>query len=187
MKLSYLPNIVTGFRILLLVPFMYTLLHGQYVATFYIFVIAGFSDGLDGWLARRFNWQSRLGGFMDPLSDKLFVSISYLTLGWLHQIPWWLVYIVLTRDVVIVCAVGLWQCLVGPVEFKPTFLSKTNTVLQGFVIFTALFQMAYFAIPVWLFNSLLIVITSTTCASLLHYLYLACDAYRQIKKKTNAY
>jgi cardiolipin synthase len=173
MKLNYIPNIVTLLRMLLLAPFLFTLLDLQYKLAFYIFVIAGLSDGVDGWLARRFHWETKLGAMLDPLSDKLFVAASYITMGYLDKIPWWLVSIVLIRDVIIITGVACWEWLIGPLDFNPTFFSKTNTVLQGIVIFVALFQMAYMPVPVWFFNSLLGLITLTTCASLIDYIRIA--------------
>ncbi len=171
MKLRHLPNILTSFRLLLLCPFLITLLNGHYQTTFYIFIIAGFTDGLDGWFARHYQWQSQLGGLLDPLADKLFVAASYITLAYLKQLPWWLVFIVLTRDVIIMSAIAIWEALWGHPEFNPSFLSKSNTVLQGFVIFIALFQLAYFPVPSWFFNGLIGVITVTTLSSFLNYAF----------------
>ncbi len=182
MKLHHIPNIITFFRLMLLGPCIYGLLNEQYVTAFYLFFLAGLSDGLDGWVARRYQWQSQLGGFLDPLSDKLFVSLSYITLGHLGQVPWWLVFIVLFRDVFIVSAVAAWQYMFGHVEFNPTFLSKTNTVLQGLVIFIAIFQLAFHPVATWLFQGLIATITITTLATLVQYSYLAYLAYQEKKR-----
>lgn len=181
MMLHHIPNIITGIRLLLLIPFMYGLLYEHYQASFYIFFFAGLSDGLDGYIARRFNWQSKLGGMLDPISDKLFVSCSYITLGYLAQIPWWLVILVLSRDVIIIGGVSFYQYLCGPVDFHSTLLSKTNTVLQGCVVFSAVFQMGFTPLPVWLYQGLLIITATTTSLSCLHYIYLGCSmAYRKL-------
>ena len=183
MKFHHIPNIVTLFRMLLLIPFMYTLLTGDYQIAFYIFFFAGLTDGLDGWLARRYNWQTQLGGMLDPLSDKLFVSCSYLSLGYLEQIPWWLVTLVLGRDIIIMGGVSLYQFICGPVDFYSTVLSKTNTVLQGLVVFGCVFQLGFTPLPVWLFQGLIIVTALTTTASCLHYIYLGSSmAYKKLKK-----
>ena len=181
MKLHHIPNIITFIRILLLIPFMHGLLNEQYQLAFYIFFFAGFSDGLDGYLARRYQWQSQLGGMLDPISDKLFVSCSYLTLGYLDQLPWWLVVLVLSRDVIIVGGVSLYQYLCGPVDFHSTMLSKTNTVLQGFVVFSTVFQMGFMMLPVWLYQGLIAVTTFTAAASCLHYIFLGSTmAYKKL-------
>lgn len=179
MRLRYLPNIITLTRIVLIVPFLMSLHDMQYKLTFYIFFVAGLTDGVDGWLARHFHWESKLGAMLDPLSDKLFVAVSYITLGYLNELPWWLVCIVLTRDIIIVSGVGIWEFFIGELEFSPTFFSKTNTVLQGVVIIVVLFQMAYMPVPTWFFYSLIGLITLTTLASLLDYIRIAVELRRK--------
>lgn len=184
MKLRYIPNLITITRLILLLPFLYTMLNDNYQAAFYIFFFAGFSDGLDGYLARRFQWQSQLGGFLDPLSDKLFVSCTYITLGYLNQLPWWLVGMVLGRDVIIMLGVKAYQYLCDEVIFHSTMLSKTNTVLQGFVVFAALFQMAFTPLPLWLFQTLIMITATTTALSCLHYIWLGSSmTYQNYKNK----
>ncbi len=184
MKLRHLPNIITFARLMLLIPFVYTLLNEYYQSAFYTFFFAGLSDGLDGWLARRYKWQSKLGGMMDPISDKLFVSCSYLSLGYLGAVPWWLVALVLGRDLIIVGGVSLYQFICGPIAFYSTMLSKTNTVLQGFVVFTAVFQLGFVPLPVWLFQGLILITAITTAASCLHYVYLGSYmVYQKLHKK----
>jgi cardiolipin synthase len=184
MKLRHIPNIITLTRLILLLPFLYTLLNNHYQIAFYIFFFAGFSDGLDGYLARRYNWQSQLGGFLDPLSDKLFVSCSYITLGYLNQIPWWLVCIVLGRDVIIMIGVKLYEYLCGSFTFHSTMLSKTNTVLQGCVVFAAVFQMGFMPLPQLLYQGLILVTTITTMISGCHYIWLGSNmTYQKFKNK----
>ncbi len=184
MKARHIPNIITITRLLFLIPFLYTLLNEYYQTSFIIFFFAGFTDGLDGFLARRYHWESKLGRLLDPLSDKLFMSSSYLTLGYLGQIPWWLIFFVLGRDIIILGGVSLYQRLCGPIEFHSTMLSKTNTVLQGFVVFTAVFQMGFIALPYWLFQSLIVVTTLTTAASFAHYIWLGFSmTYYKFKDK----
>lgn len=173
MKLRHLPNLMSFFRLLLIAPFISALVHKHYEVAFYIFVIAGFTDGLDGYLARRFKWQSHIGSLLDPLADKLMVATCYISLALMAKIPWWLTAIVLTRDIVIVSGVAAWEYCIGPIDLSPTFLSKTNTVLQGLIVFVVLFELSYFPFSHWLFYSLLVVITVTTLASFVHYLWLA--------------
>lgn len=172
MKLRHIPNMMSFLRLLLIAPFIVALNRHQYVWAFYIFVVAGATDGLDGYLARRYQWQSHLGGLIDPLADKLMVATCYICLGLMHKIPWWLVAIVLTRDIIIVSAVALWEWLVAPVVINPTFLSKTNTVLQGLIVFVVLFELAYFPFSHTLYYVLLLTITVTTLASFVHYLWI---------------
>ena len=83
MKARDIPNIITALRFLLVPPVVILLLQERFTAALIVFGVAGLSDGLDGFLARRFDWRSRLGGIMDPLADKLLVVSSFVTLGWL--------------------------------------------------------------------------------------------------------
>ena len=172
MKARHIPNIITIARLILLLPFLYTLFNEYYKTCFIIFFFAGFTDGLDGFLARRYHWESKLGSILDPLSDKLFVACSYLSLGYLNQIPWWLVLAVLGRDIIIMGGVSLYQHICGSVNFHSTMLSKTNTVLQGCVVFAAVFQLGFTKLPTLVFQSLIVVTTLTTAASCGHYIWL---------------
>lgn len=180
MKLRYIPNIITITRMILLIPFLHSLLNEQYKLAFYLFFFAGLTDGLDGWIARHFNWQSQIGGMLDPISDKLFVSSSFITLGLLEQLPWWVVFLVLIRDAIIIAGVSAYRYFIGPLVFHSTRLSKWNTVLQGMVIFISIYQLAFTALPTAVFWSLVYGMSATTLASCLHYIWLGTTmAYRQ--------
>jgi cardiolipin synthase len=100
--LRWIPNAISILRILLILPILELILRGQYNVALLLFVIAGFSDGVDGYLAVRFNWQSRLGGLLDPVADKLLVAGMFITLAYTGLIPVWLAAIVIGRDVIIV-------------------------------------------------------------------------------------
>ena len=99
MKPSDIPNLITVFRFLLVPPLVWLLLNDRFGAALVVFGVAGFSDGLDGFLAKRFHWTSRIGALLDPLADKLLLIASFVTLGWLGWIPVWLVVLVCLRDV----------------------------------------------------------------------------------------
>ena len=114
-----LPNIISTLRIFLVVPTVYFLLHDQYSYALLLFVIAGLSDGLDGFLARRYGWTTRLGSFLDPLGDKLLMTATYFVLGWLGDLPVWLVAVVIGRDVVIVLGALAYRLLVQDISMKP--------------------------------------------------------------------
>lgn len=187
MKARHLPNIITSLRLVLIAPFLHALFNDNYQIAFYLFIIAGLSDGIDGWLARSFHWQSHLGGLLDPLADKLFVACSYFSLAYLNQLPWWLVILVFSRDVVISIGVLLWQKLFGHIEFKPTYLSKFNTVIQGLVVLMVLYQLSFMPIPSWLVSLMLVIITTTTSASFIQYVWVwGRKAYHRLKQRTNA-
>jgi cardiolipin synthase len=95
-----------------------------------LFAFAGFSDGLDGYLAKRFDWHTRLGALLDPVADKLLVAGTFITLAYTQDIPVWLASVVILRDVIIVAGAMAYNFFVRPVEGEPTRVSKLNTALQ---------------------------------------------------------
>ncbi|MDJ0709767.1 MAG: CDP-alcohol phosphatidyltransferase family protein [Woeseiaceae bacterium] len=136
MSLSWIPNAISLLRIVLIVPILWMIATGEFGWALALFFVAGFSDGLDGFLAVRFGWQSRLGGLLDPAADKLLITGMFVTLAWIGEIPTWLAAIVILRDVVIVAGALAYNYLVKPVPGEPTRISKLNTALQMlFVLF----------------------------------------------------
>lgn len=130
-----LPNLISALRIVLVVPLLATILLGRYEAALTIAVVAGASDGVDGYLARRFRWQSRLGSILDPVADKLMLVGCMVALGWLGEVPRWLVVLVVARDAVIVLGALAWHRILHNFEARPSWLSKVTTVAQiGFVL-----------------------------------------------------
>ena len=125
-----IPNSITIARILLVPLTVWLLISSAYDAAFLVFVAAGVSDGVDGYIARRTKTQSALGAYLDPLADKALMVSSYATLGMIKAIPAWLVLLVITRDVLIVGGVLLAWLLDQPLRIKPLLLSKLNTVVQ---------------------------------------------------------
>jgi cardiolipin synthase (CMP-forming) len=109
---------------------VWALITGQYVLAFTIFIAAGVSDGVDGFLARRLQIKTELGAYLDPLADKALLVSIYMVLATLELIPTWLAIAVVTRDILIVAAVILSRLLEKPVEMKPLMISKANTVAQ---------------------------------------------------------
>jgi len=125
-----LPNFITLGRVIS-VPFVFwLLLSGEAKGAFLLFVVAGISDAVDGFLAKRFNWQTQLGAYLDPLADKMLIVSIYIALGAREQIPLWLVIAVVSRDVAILAAVMLSWLLDHPVVIKPLLVSKLNTAAQ---------------------------------------------------------
>ena len=136
MSLSWLPNAISILRIALVPPILVLILRGEYGWALALFWFAGFSDGLDGYLAVRFNWTTRLGGLLDPAADKFLITGLFVTLAVTGDIPVWLAAIVILRDVVIVLGALAYNYLVKPVPGEPTRISKLNTALQMiFVLF----------------------------------------------------
>ncbi len=172
MMLKYIPNALTLFRLLLIVPFLVLLSRQEYVNAFYLFLIAGFTDGLDGWLARYFAWQSSLGSFIDPLADKLLVASSFISLAFIGKLPWWLVVLVFLRDLTISLGVVAWYYLVQhKLDFKPTSLSKINTSLQLALVTFCLFELAFFEFIPYLATSLILFTAVTTAISYIDYVF----------------
>lgn len=125
-----LPNLISLMRLLLVPLTVWLILSDAYGWAFTTFLVAGISDGIDGFLARRFDWRTRLGAYLDPLADKALVVSVFVTLGLLKVIPAWLVITVVSRDVLIVGAVLLSRFLDRPVRVAPLMVSKVNTVAQ---------------------------------------------------------
>jgi len=113
------------------VPVIFWLLiNGHSRIAFFVFLGAGVSDAVDGYLAKRFNWQSELGSYLDPLADKLLIVSIYIALAVSGKIPLWLVIAVVSRDILILLAVLLSWLLDQPVRIKPLTVSKVNTAAQ---------------------------------------------------------
>ena len=130
MSLSWLPNAISLLRIALVVPILSFILDDKFVWALALIWLAAFSDGIDGYLASRFNWHSRLGALLDPVADKLLVAGTFITLAITQHIPVWLAVICILRDVIIVCGAIAYHYIVGPVHGEPTRISKLNTALQ---------------------------------------------------------
>ena len=100
--------------------------------------VCAVSDGLDGWLAKRFNWTSHLGKILDPLADKLLLVSLFLTATWINLVPWWLTAVVVARDVMIGSGAVVYRFWFGPLHGRPTILSKINTGMQLAVALAAI-------------------------------------------------
>lgn len=136
--MRHIPNIICVLRILLTWPTVQALAAGQYGLTLLLFAVAAVSDGLDGFLAKRYNWTSRLGRFLDPLADKLLLVSMFVAASWLALVPWWLAAAAIARDVVIGAGALLYRLWFGPLHGRPTIISKINTALQIFVLLLAI-------------------------------------------------
>ena len=131
-----IPNIITLIRIILVPVIVWAIASGQMKIAFGIFVIAGVSDAVDGFLAKRFNMASELGALLDPLADKALLVSIYVALGIWGAFPRWIVILVVSRDIMIVGAVIISWLFGKPIPMKPLMVSKLNTVAQ--VAFAAL-------------------------------------------------
>ena len=131
-----IPNIITLGRILLVPVIVWAIASNQMAIAFAIFIIAGVSDAVDGFLAKRFNMASELGALLDPLADKALLVSIYIALGTWGAVPRWIVILVVSRDLMIVAAVIVSWLVDKPIPMKPLMVSKLNTVAQ--VAFAAL-------------------------------------------------
>jgi cardiolipin synthase (CMP-forming) len=126
----HLPNLICLIRIALIWPIATALAASEYRPALLLFAVAAVSDGLDGYLAKRFRWTSELGKILDPLADKLLLVTVFVEAAWLGLIPWWLSAAVVARD----CMIGLgaltFRLWFGPLRGRPTILSKINTAVQ---------------------------------------------------------
>ena len=133
-----LPNLITLARLLSVPLTVWLIFDGQYGAAFWVFVGAGLSDALDGYIAKRFDRRTRLGAMLDPAADKAMLVGVYVTLGLAGHLPLWLVGLVVLRDVCIIVGFFLIQMTAGPKPLGPTQLGKINTLVQialvGFVL-----------------------------------------------------
>jgi cardiolipin synthase len=131
-----LPNLITIGRILLVPVVVWAIGSHQMQIAFLIFLIAGVSDAVDGFLAKRLGMTSDLGAHLDPLADKVLIVSIYVALGITADVPRWIVILVVSRDILIVGGVMLAWFLGKPMRVKPVLVSKLNTVAQ--IVFACL-------------------------------------------------
>ncbi len=139
---SQIPNAITIARMVMALPLLWLLMMGEYSPAFWLALVAGGSDALDGLIAKRFGWQSTLGGILDPIADKLLLSVCFFGLWWSGNLPSWLVAVVLFRDLVILMGAFAWWRLIGTFKPAPTGISKVTTLLQIVLIALMLAHLA---------------------------------------------
>lgn len=138
-----LPNLLTVLRFVLVPVVIWAIATGHYRAAFAVFVIAGLTDGVDGFIAKKWAMASKLGAYLDPLADKVLLVSIFVALGVVGQIPIWLVLVVVARDLLIVAAVVLSSLMGRTVPIRPLFVSKINTVAQILLVALVLADMAF--------------------------------------------
>lgn len=138
-----IPNMITIMRFVLVPAVVLAMLQERWDWAFAGFLIAGISDGVDGFIARHFNQFSRLGAYLDPMADKLLLVSVFVVLGFSGELPLWLVVTMVSRDALIVCAVLLSTIMAHPVEMKPLLVSKANTAIQIVLAAVVLGELAF--------------------------------------------
>jgi cardiolipin synthase len=149
-----IPNIITLMRFFLVPAVVFAMLSDRMGWAFAGFLIAGISDGVDGFIARQFNQRSKLGAYLDPVADKLLLVSVFVVLGFMGGLPLWLVVAAVSRDALIVGAVLISSLMGHPVDIRPVFVSKANTavqiVLAAWVLAESAFAMAFGPVRTWL-------------------------------------
>jgi cardiolipin synthase len=160
-----IPNLITLLRIVLAILIVRLLWQHQYDTALVLFIIAGLSDGLDGFLAKYYGWTSELGGMLDPLADKLLLMGSILMLGWQGDLPAWLVGLAVFRDVLIVSMAIAYHFLIEPFKAEPLLISKLNTLLQLLLVLLVISDAGLLDLPDELLTLLIYLTGLTTFAS----------------------
>lgn len=137
-----LPNLITVARFIMVPLVILAMINGEMLTAFVLFLLAGVSDGLDGFIARNFNQRSELGAWLDPVADKFLLVSVFVVLGWLGVLPSWLVIFAVSRDALIVGAVVLSSLMKNPVEMRPLLISKANTMAQIILLILVLADLA---------------------------------------------
>jgi len=131
MRWNWLPNAICVVRLLLVAPVVAMLLDERYLAALALILFAGFSDALDGFLARAFDWRTRLGSLLDPAADKLLIFSVFVTLSYQGLVPVFVTVVVVMRDVVIVAGAALYQWLIAPLAGDPTIIEPAGKRAPG--------------------------------------------------------
>ncbi|WP_044873838.1 CDP-diacylglycerol--glycerol-3-phosphate 3-phosphatidyltransferase [Pseudomonas sp. LFM046] len=166
-----LPNLLTLLRLALVLPIAGLLLSDRHAQALVLFAVAGCSDALDGFLARRFGWTSRFGSLFDPLADKLLLVTSFICLTVTQVLPVWLTLVVFLRDLAILAGAGLFRALVGPAEFAPSRLGKLSTLLQMILVLSLLVELSLAPVLAPVRGPLIWLVVLVTLCSGAHYVW----------------
>ncbi|WP_300615804.1 CDP-alcohol phosphatidyltransferase family protein [Dokdonella sp.] len=168
--LRHLPNLITGLRILLVVPLCWLIADRRYDAALLVAAVAGASDALDGFLAKHCGWQSWIGGMLDPIADKLLLTAAFLSLWLVGELPLWLVGLIVGRDLVIVAGATAYHWVIGRFDAEPSVLSKLTTAVQIlFVLLELLHLSGWLVVAESVRGGLAILTAAVTLASGMHY------------------
>ena len=170
--MSQIPNLLTLGRIAAC-PVLVLLLHdGNYQLALFLFLVAGITDGLDGYIAKRFNYVSKFGAVLDPIADKLLIGSAYIMLAILGDIPFWLLIVVIFRDLVIVAGYLVLVVMGEKIPMRPIVTSKINTFMQiSLMVVVLMEKSAILHIPLVL-DGLVFGVLFTTIVSGFQYVWL---------------
>lgn len=168
--LRHLPNLITVLRMALVVPLCWLIANEWYEGALAIAAIAGLSDAVDGFIAKRYGWQSWLGGILDPIADKLLLTAAFLSLAVAADLPMWLVALVIGRDLVIVVGATAYYTLIGRFDAEPSRLSKLTTLVQILFVLGELLRLSHLLdVPESVRNACIAITAALTVASGVHY------------------
>jgi len=152
--LRQLPNLISVLRMALVWPILTSIAHGDYQRTLVLFVVAAVSDGLDGFLAKRYHWISELGKILDPLADKLLLVGAFLVGTWYGLVPRWLTAAAVGRDVLILLGSLAFHFGWGPLRGRPMISSKINTLMQLLYVLAVVAHAGYRVPPASVLDAL---------------------------------
>ena len=163
--MKQIPNIISIFRIFLVAPILYYLWSSEWQTAFVLVLIAGVSDGLDGYLARTFSWESELGAVLDPVADKILLIGIFVVLGLKGLVPEWLVAMIVFRDLIIVLGFIIYKLMTNEYKQGTLFISKVNTALMIIFVLCHMVNLAVYPVPSYLLTTLMTMIVITTIVS----------------------
>ena len=166
----WIPNALTFLRILLIAPFAAALMAKEYRFALVIFFLASATDAFDGFLARHYNWRTRLGAIADPLADKALLITAYLMLVLTGVLPAWLFWLVLGRDLLIVCGGLAFHYGVGRFEMQPSLPGKLNTLIQILVALAIIILLADLPMQPWVMDVGILLVAASAIFSGAHYI-----------------
>ena len=173
---SYLPNVLTLIRLLLVPPVGFYIVQGWFELALALFLFAALSDLVDGWLARRFAWESSLGRVLDPAADKLLLLVALCTLALAEVLPLWAAFALVGRDLILLIAAAIYRYLIGYLAPAPTFFGKSCVaaimVLIVMLFFTEI-EVRYLSefSRLCIGFGLVLVVVTLSLASLVEYLW----------------
>jgi cardiolipin synthase len=165
----HIPNLISSIRILLVAPTAVALAHHRLETTIALFGAAALSDAADGFLAKRYGWQSELGAVLDPAADKLLLATVFITLAYLKLVPPWLMAVAVARDAIIVLGALLYRLCFGPLHVRPSIVSKFNTLCQAAFILAVVGREEFAAPPAWVVQVLGALVFGTVVVSGIDY------------------
>ena len=168
--MRHIPNLICLIRLVLVWPVAAALHDGRYELALGLFIAAAISDGLDGFLAKRFNWVSEFGKVLDPAADKLLLVVVFVESAWLGLVPWWITAAAVARDVMIALGALAFKLWVGPLRGRPTVISKINTAVQLLYLVGVMLAAAFLLPSAGVLRAAALIVFVTTVLSGLDYL-----------------